>query len=554
MKKIIIIFILPTLLLAQNLRLTNFNHSGIGGRIYDNEEFGQTKNLLFVEHPGLNNGNYSIWITDGTIDGTKLITDTFPPNTNIGKKFQTLGVVNNRCIFLMEGDVTGLQLWSTDGTKEGTIQLTNYPISQGGIGQYLPNKGTVINDTMYFNQANPFTTKVLFKTDGTLLGTSKIVNFGSGGDNTVLYSFVYNNELYSFVKLNFSDLKLVKVDLINKTFQDFLTLPGINNIHDFEVIGQKLFFLNNYNKIYIVDLITKTFNIKSITKGQLTEINKINPKLYNLKYFSVFNNKLYFNVRIVSTGNEMWHSDGTISGTISLKSFADDTPSPIGQLAIDDNNIYFMAVDNSNKGLWKMDKSEKFTFLKNGGWDTENLENPTIILSNNKVVTRANFDSPTFPNTNNYIFDVINNEVTLVTDDTKNDAGLSTYGFFIPKDSSSFYYQMLSDTAGYLLYIFNHKTVSVENIPFNSKLNFIQVSPNPVRNFIKFDESKFSSDFIYGEKLYYKIYNINSIKEQGGIIEGIHDKINIESLIPGNYYLECKTKNGFAFYSPFIKL
>ncbi len=78
---------------------------------------------LFVANDGAN--GYSIWVTDGTPDGTRMVTDLFPGGeTSAFKDFISLG--DSRVAFVAwEIGKGSAGAWVTDGTAEGTRLLVD---------------------------------------------------------------------------------------------------------------------------------------------------------------------------------------------------------------------------------------------------------------------------------------------------------------------------------------------------------------------------------------------------------------------------------------------
>jgi ELWxxDGT repeat protein len=74
-------------------------------------------NQLFFTARDLTNGE-ELWITDGTIAGTRLVKDI--TQGAIGSYPSELTIVGNRLYFQANDGSTGQELWTSDGTTTGT--------------------------------------------------------------------------------------------------------------------------------------------------------------------------------------------------------------------------------------------------------------------------------------------------------------------------------------------------------------------------------------------------------------------------------------------------
>ena len=102
----------------------------------------------------------SLWITDGTTAGTRLITsgegeDTFLP--------QQLTAAAGRVFFGTRGGGGGFELWTTDGTTEGTGVLPA-PL-------FDPRDLTAVGARLFFTASSSLGSRELWVSDGTAAGT-----------------------------------------------------------------------------------------------------------------------------------------------------------------------------------------------------------------------------------------------------------------------------------------------------------------------------------------------------------------------------------------------
>ncbi len=119
---------------------------------------------------------YEIWVSDGTGAGTHMVKNINPENglgTAIPSIITTLG---DKVVFTESTGDPGRQLWISDGTEAGTQQmLADVGV---GIGQFY-NAGGV---EYFFAPRSDSLTETLYRTDGTVAGTTAIKTFASVGD------------------------------------------------------------------------------------------------------------------------------------------------------------------------------------------------------------------------------------------------------------------------------------------------------------------------------------------------------------------------------------
>lgn len=140
------------------------------------------KLYFFASTPDENN---ALWVSDGTELGTMLVKDIKP-----GSSYGYIGNlinINNTLYFVADDGTNGSELWKSDGTESGTVMLKDiYP----SLGQFnLPNGSspgglTLFKGLIYFRANDGIHGSELWVTDGTEEGTHLVKNINNTGDGS----------------------------------------------------------------------------------------------------------------------------------------------------------------------------------------------------------------------------------------------------------------------------------------------------------------------------------------------------------------------------------
>lgn|GEM_PF-1030805 len=195
----------------------------------------------------------SLLRTDGTPNGTLLLKTGL--NTCC---YRPVAEFNSRFFFSLSG-----YLWSSDGSPGGTVQLAQYNDFLNTMGGFL-----------YFTGTSAATGSELYKTDGTVAGTSLVKDIYPGATSgmNIYYSStaVLNNELY---------------------------FPANDGVHGFE--------------LWKTDGTGPgTVLVKDIYAGSSDGI-----LTYGRRTFFSDAGHVYFVADNGTTGFELWKTDGTLAGT-----------------------------------------------------------------------------------------------------------------------------------------------------------------------------------------------------------------------------------------------
>lgn len=274
-----------------------------GSGFWDDQSIALGDELLFSGDSG---SGRSLWITDGTAAGTRLVHDIHPGLGSYPSSFTPLG---DEVVFLAN-DPTGFgRLWKTDGTSAGTISL---PTPAGGTLTCLtPFRGEV-----YFSN-HTLAGAELWKTDGTPAGTMPLT-----------------------------------------------PIPEPYTTTGFAVLGDELIFATKYFGAFGYFEIWKTDGTPAGTLLLAT----LSYGLADPAEFTVLGDALFFTAHDWDTGRELWRSDGTPAGTGLFADLSPGPASTAPQqLEVLDGELLLFAdfggLFGPPRGLWVSDGTVAGTHL-----------------------------------------------------------------------------------------------------------------------------------------------------------------------------------------------
>ena len=232
-----------------------------------------------------------IWITDGTLDNTKLLKDIAngPESSVTQPGFQ---VSNGLLYFTASNDVSGSELWQTDGTASGTKMVKD--IAPGNTSS-KPYGVTSLTEDIYFAAYTETNGYEIWHTKGTETGLLAEVLPGSAssnphdfvvlGDDLLVFmaeSLIDGQQLFAFKGLitNVEDDKQQLVEIYPNPSHD------VFNINTNGLEGSILFIYNTSGSLvssYSIIGSESSINLQEYPSGlYLLRFTK-NDKLYTFK-------------------------------------------------------------------------------------------------------------------------------------------------------------------------------------------------------------------------------------------------------------------------------
>ncbi len=392
----------------------------------------------------LNGAKYSVWVTDGTNSGTKLLREVV--STVIKPQYFTYLPANDKVFFSGESNSNGIsQLWTSDGTQSGTLRLTTSATRVKNIVEFkdkvyyqgfgTSNQGTelfftdaalntshinlnsaafqssfpenlkVIGDKLYFSGSRFSNDKELCVSNGQGSGgTYRVLNINSSGDSNPINFTSFNNKVYFSADdgINGRELWVTDGTAANTTMVADLN-PGSGHSLD---PNEPTTFVEYKDELYFTAFTPSTGNelYKVNKSGNIVNVADINPGANNHsnpKGFFVYNGRLFFSADNGTDGVELWYtivSSGTAKGNSAsttamfkdINSQTNGNSKPTDFITYD-GKMYFNA-DNGvdGKELWESDGTVAGTIMKQNINPSGDSNPRDFIVSNNLLYFSAN--------------------------------------------------------------------------------------------------------------------------------------------------------------------
>ncbi len=324
--------------------------------------------LLYFKGRGLavDNGE-ELWVTDGTHAGTKEVKDLNPGSPPSSPGFLT--GIGNFLVFAAKDKIHGNELWLSDGTPNGTILLGDIYGSGNSSLDSNPRNFIDVLGTVYFTADDGIHGRELWKTDGTYFGTELLLDINPGKGNGASLSNSTGNywrpsgphPSSSLGKILFFEgytpstgYEIWRTDGTKtgtKLLKDIY--PGANSGHFYH--GCRL---GNFVYFFAFD---KTGYSLWKTDGTTSGTVKVTGGFSRYwDYPLPYRGKIFFMGAQANTGQEPWVTDGTKSGTKIIKNIRPGSYSGYFNNPVAANNkVFFQAYlqNSTNYSLWVIDTS-----------------------------------------------------------------------------------------------------------------------------------------------------------------------------------------------------
>jgi ELWxxDGT repeat protein len=376
--------------------IKNFNNTNASSILYDNKYIKYKGEIYFLADDNVHGSE--IWKTDGTPNGTTMLRDINNGSSSVWiVKFYVDNVNNKLLFFTTSTNSPNRTLWISDGTSNGTVELSD--VRDSNISG-LEESFVTINNLTILTGENNANGNELWITDGTITGTSLFADLNHSSSSNASKFTDVNGNLFFRARGKEYGSQLFKSDgTINGTQLIKDINPGydyMDDLSDMKAISGTLFFsavdgTHGYELWKSDGSESGTVMVKDIYPG-----NKSSMRNYNDKQpFTVLNNILYFYADDGLHGFELWRSDGTESGTYMIKdiniSSEYNYSSYPREFVVLNNIIYFIAGDITGTALWKTDGTQAGTIK------VKNLNDMRVLKAlNNKLIIIAETSGTTY--------------------------------------------------------------------------------------------------------------------------------------------------------------
>jgi ELWxxDGT repeat protein len=337
-----------------------------------------------------------LWKTDGTGPGTVLVKDINPGLVGSSPQhFSYLSEINGKLVFNADDGIHGNEPWKSDGTGIGTSLLLDINTTSDVNPVFCnssPNYFTPFNGNLFFYAGGDGVSQNFWKTDGTTAGTALVHNISPSGQIASKSTFEEMNGLLYMTASDFNlDAELWKSEG---------TGPGTSLIKNISVNSTSACgnFTNVNGTLFFSAIDDLTLNGEELwksngTAGGTVMVKDIKSGQYGSAPhdFISFNGTLFFGADDGIHGDELWKSDGTTGGTVMVKDINTGIGSSyVNSIVISGGDMYFAATDaNNDTELWKSDGSPGGTVLV-ANINATGSSNPVdLIVMNNSLYFSA---------------------------------------------------------------------------------------------------------------------------------------------------------------------
>lgn len=381
----------------------------------------------------LRDNNYNLLMSDG--NAISYIKDTAPDSTDTRKVtldyYQDNKKVGNKLFISRKIDNKGDELWKTDGTTTSLIK----DIREGTSGSN-PNSFREINGKLVFLANDGLHGQELWTSDGTSTGTQLLVDV-DGTSSATTYHYIGKNKGNLYFHTSYYTSASSGYDYTITLWKTDGTKDGTTSIYtstynETKNTGRKINFTTDTNKFAVTD----------------------SGKIYFMATSSSYDTD---QEEWKSTGEELWVSDGTSSGTKMVKDFnIGSTSSDFNYFRIIGEKILFRNYLDSKYKLWVSDGTPAGTYelkTKNGDslytnyyYDDEHMSKEL----NGKVFLYGKLEENDKYGYELYVTDGTSAGTTIVKDITPDDTASSPQNFYIFKNNV--YFKAYTPNYGYELW------------------------------------------------------------------------------------------------------
>jgi ELWxxDGT repeat protein len=319
-------------------------NNGNFGFSYASSAYEWNEKVFFLANDGVH--GHELWITDGTTDGTKMVTELVEGSEGVSSiRYSTF---QNKLIIAINGH----QIWKTEGSEETTFLVKDLGIENGWIIADDERDFVELDGKLYFTYFSVTDTKYqVWETDGTTEGTVRPVddsfyNMRIREIDSEIFIFGYLNDVTIHLLNRYTnELELVKS----------VESGGVSLTSVFHKFSETIFFCTN-NKLWKTDG-------SEIGTILVKEIPGMTNGIEGLCQLS--SGELLFVAESNEFGHELWKTDGTEAGTQVVKDIRPGSLASGPYFYTSMNDLVYFSADDGMHGreLWISDGTEAGTTL-----------------------------------------------------------------------------------------------------------------------------------------------------------------------------------------------
>ena len=362
--------------------------------------------------------NGELWVSDGTLTGTSLLTEIYP-GLDHGCSSGAMVEFNGFLYFTANDGVHGFELWKTDGTEAGTQLVRDLLV---GANSSYPRELTVFQGALYFSAFTESVGAELWRTQGDSASTELIEDLIEGPtsldpqylfatDAFLFFTRTNNQGLYRSDGTALGTIPISTNVVIGQLDDAYFTLFEnwvyfrASDVIGPGAMGSQLWRSNGITVERVTEIVSTEADLNPVfltvsgdklyfvgedypfgeelwvyTNDTVQMVRDINPSGHAQIAPSVvaFQDKLLFTAWSLDAGMELWVSDGTFSGTYMLQ---DIHPGSSGSFYVSpviiDNAVYFSADDGDGEEIWKLVSPTapafKFTSIEDGAANSSEM-------------------------------------------------------------------------------------------------------------------------------------------------------------------------------------
>jgi ELWxxDGT repeat protein len=299
---------------------------------------------------------HELWKSTGTAAGTVMIKDIASgAGSSIDRQYNSFAVSGSTVFFSANDGVNGAELWKTDGTTAGTSLVRDIRTATSGS---LPANLVNVNGRLYFTADDGNSGRELWQSDGTAIGTILAKDTNPGASGAVFKNFVNAGGKLFFEAYSATgswDLYCRATpasDTVN--LQMFNVSGHVRYVEaPLTAVGTTVFFAQLDNRMG-----TELWKSDGTAAGTVLVKDIVNipaaghaPVVWGSNPLNLVNNNgtLYFTANDMVTGQELWKSDGTATGTKLVADITGDSGSSHPEnLSVINSLIYLTAVTENS--------------------------------------------------------------------------------------------------------------------------------------------------------------------------------------------------------------